>query len=193
MSEKDSKEALVGTEAKEVSRTDRPKSYNDPSEADKYRRSADYESRGDVADLIWDEDSPQSPVLDESAEFQSEPKFLKSIYSPEEDSSTRNVTETGSFDLRWITMASFGKLLDAIPTPVTLVHADGAIQLVNSAFERLAEDAAALKRPTFCEFLSRKTEGNGVTADQYAISQKTPRMARSSHCRSKGSMGQNAS
>jgi signal transduction histidine kinase len=156
--EKDSRDGLTGAEAGKASQHAQKKEIEDPAVREKSRAYADYETRCDVADLVWDAYSADAPIIDEHPEFDSSPRFLKGLGLPGEDPLAKNVTETGSFDLRWITMASFGKLLDAIPTPVTLVHADGEIQLVNSAFERLADDPATLKTPSFFDFFPGKQE-----------------------------------
>jgi PAS domain S-box-containing protein len=57
-----------------------------------------------------------------------------------DESLHRSLTETGSFDLRWITIASFGKLMHAIPMPILLVDVSGTIEFANSAFLKLCAD-----------------------------------------------------
>lgn len=57
---------------------------------------------------------------------------------------TRDVTTSGSFDLRRIKDISFGQLLEAIPIPTLLVDASYSIIFTNEALQRISDDAPAL-------------------------------------------------
>jgi len=101
------------------------------------------------AELIWNLEDLNLPVLDGLTEYYEDPRFVyfrsgpMRIAAPPEFLS-RDVTETGSYDLTWITMASFGKLLDAIPIPILLVEGTGSIQFANTSFVKLSDDPAAV-------------------------------------------------
>lgn len=98
------------------------------------------QTREPVSDVSWDLDDLWMPALDEwelpadSCRDQGGRTMAGSGKVPE----SRDITESGSFDLRWLRMAAFGKLLEAIPVPILLVNVDGGIQLTNRAFLNLA-------------------------------------------------------
>jgi signal transduction histidine kinase len=89
-------------------------------------------------ELAWNPQEADLPVVDDSGECEEHPGVLRPLAGPEAPNGwlgrLRSVTETGSFDLTWITMASFGKLLHAVPMPILLVSASGEIQFENYAF-----------------------------------------------------------
>ncbi len=100
-----------------------------------------------ASDLIWDVDG-DSPVIDDEAADAETPKFLnishrksKAQQPSDENYKNNDVTETGSFDLTWLTIANFGRLLNAIPIPVLLLNEFGGIEFVNSTFESLLPNA----------------------------------------------------
>jgi len=100
-------------------------------------------------DLAWDLDDYGIPALDEAtesdlpADHRCEGEGASSTHSSPLAAS-RDVTESGSFDLRWLRMAAFGKLLEAIPMPILLVNVHGSIQLSNQAFLHLARLPASI-------------------------------------------------
>ncbi len=53
-------------------------------------------------------------------------------------------TETGSFDLSWISQASFGKLLQAIPMPIFLVDLSGKVKFLNTAMTTMFRDPSKI-------------------------------------------------
>lgn len=53
-------------------------------------------------------------------------------------------TETGSFDLSWISQASFGKLLQAIPMPIFLVDVSGKVKFLNTAMTTMFRDPSKI-------------------------------------------------
>lgn len=88
-------------------------------------------------DLHWNPDDPELPMVEESAFGQSvEQPSVDPDSAVGEHSYSGSVTETGSFDLRWLTVASFAKFLNAIPMPVLLVGEDGFIEFGNLAFSK---------------------------------------------------------
>ncbi len=91
-------------------------------------------------EIIWDADCPDLPLMDEAPEYRCGPKLLKNKFSTAADKLDKDITETGSFDMRWIPMASFGKLLEVIPMPVLLVDPAGEIHFTNKAFEVLCDN-----------------------------------------------------
>ena len=98
----------------------------------------------DPFDLEWNPDEAFQPILDESIEeVQStaqDPSVSGSFAALlSEGTYPRTLTETGSFDLRWITTASFGRLMQAIPMPILLVDLSGTIEFANSSFYRFCE------------------------------------------------------
>lgn len=99
-------------------------------------------SDSSVPDLVWNPEDASLPILDDSGHFPDIPRFLSTRAghgdSPDSDEPSSHVTETGSFDLTWITMDSFGKLLHAVPMPILLMDASGAILLENHAFTTIS-------------------------------------------------------
>jgi PAS domain S-box-containing protein len=89
------------------------------------------------SDLIWNPEDANIPILDDRG-YDDAPRLLS---DPEDEVVRRDsggwstdVTDTGSFNLTWITMASFGKLLHAIPMPILLTNATGVIRFENHSF-----------------------------------------------------------
>lgn len=98
----------------------------------------------DPGELTWIPDD-SLPVFDDSPEDVESTTHDVSVSGSfaallSDESLHRSLTETGSFDLRWITIASFGKLMHAIPMPILLVDVSGTIEFANSAFLKLCAD-----------------------------------------------------
>lgn len=100
-------------------------------------------------EFSWSAEDAYTAVLDDMSEHKEMPRFLR----PELGTSkglagrevpSKDVTETGSFDLRWIANASFGKLLQAIPLPVLLTDASGTVQFGNDVFLSMVKDTSAI-------------------------------------------------
>ncbi len=62
---------------------------------------------------------------------------------------TRDVTLSGSFDLREIKNVTFGKLLEAIPIPTLLVDNEGRIIFANDGLSKIAIDAGEILNTSF--------------------------------------------
>jgi PAS domain S-box-containing protein len=103
-----------------------------------------HEHSGDASrDLGWDVDDYGVPAIDEVVDsgFPQDVQSKSCGEAGTRESATtgsKDVTDSGSFDLRWLRVAAFGKLLEAIPLPILLVNVDGDIQLANKAFLNLA-------------------------------------------------------
>lgn len=90
-------------------------------------------------DLVWDVDDFSTPLVDESTQRESPAHQASQSWAPDRPVEiSKDVTESGSFDLRWLRITSFGKLLEAIPMPILLVNLYGGIELANKAFMDLA-------------------------------------------------------
>ncbi len=98
------------------------------------------------------------PVYKPDVEASEEPELLRqtdtstqSIYL--DRFFTRDITTSGSFDLRRIKDISFGQLLEAIPIPTLLVDASYSIVFTNEALQRISEDTPKLiGTPLFAMF-----------------------------------------
>ncbi len=89
------------------------------------------------SDLVWDQESVDTPVLDDAGCFGDSPRLLclkGDTPEPADSAAFHDVTETGSYDLTWISIGSFGKLLNAIPMPILLSDTSGRILFENHAF-----------------------------------------------------------
>ena len=89
------------------------------------------------------------PVIDEVGGAEEFPRFLNAhktgAEATDQDAGfTRDLTESGSFDLRWLRLASFAKLLEAIPMPILMVDLAGVIRFANTAFLNLAQDGEGI-------------------------------------------------
>jgi PAS domain S-box-containing protein len=83
----------------------------------------------------WDLEDVDLPTIEDLIGEKSAARFLDT--KKETDRSAwfaKDVTESGSFDLRWLRLASFAKLLEAIPMPILMVDLAGFIQFANKAF-----------------------------------------------------------
>lgn len=100
----------------------------------------------EFTELDWDEQDVNMPILDQTSEGDDSPRFWgpPQIRGGSEDNQGWNITETGSYDMRWISFASFGRLLHAVPIPVLLMDSLGNIQFVNNAFLKLPEGGSRM-------------------------------------------------
>lgn len=119
-------------------------------------RPQDPESIIEASELVFDI-AEEMPILDEVDTCQEEPRFLKCRpYGDEvpliKESGTGQVTETGSFDLTWITLDSFSKLLHAIPIPIVLLDISGTMSFANHAFLALREASQPVAGDCFYSF-----------------------------------------
>jgi diguanylate cyclase (GGDEF)-like protein/PAS domain S-box-containing protein len=89
-----------------------------------------------LPDLFEEEPNAFKP-LSESFSLSTETIDLNRLYS-------RDVTESGSFDLRRLEATSFGRLLEAIPIPALVVDASGIIAFVNKALAKISPAYGAL-------------------------------------------------
>ncbi|MBI5249865.1 MAG: PAS domain-containing protein [Desulfomonile tiedjei] len=98
----------------------------------------------DPFDLVWSPDETLQPILNDSPELVESTAQDPSVSGAfaallTDELHLRSLTETGSFDLRWITMASFGRLIHAIPMPILLVDVSGRIEFANNAFLKFCD------------------------------------------------------
>lgn len=93
------------------------------------------------SDLVWDQEDFSTPLLDDSGSFSNSPRFL-SIEGDEEQveepAGVVEMTDTGSYNLTWLSIRSFGKLLNAIPMPILLSDTLGRILFENHAFTTIS-------------------------------------------------------
>jgi|GEM_PF-705911 len=112
---------------------------------------------GETADLAWDIEDAYFSLLDDVAD-PAEPHPSGRWYKGPDsfiawgEFFPRNLTETGSFDLTWMTKGSIGKLLQAIPIPVALVDVAGHVQFANNAMLKMAEDPSSILHASFSSF-----------------------------------------
>ncbi len=135
-------------------RSGRPAVGSGPARVD---GSSDHEPVTTASELAFDMAEGNLPVLDEVDACQEEPKFLKCRPCSEEvplikESGTGQVTETGSFDLTWLTRDSFGKLLHAIPIPIVLVDSSGTMSFANHGFLALRDPSKPVAGDCFYAF-----------------------------------------
>ena len=134
------------------------------------------------SELVWDPEDMNLPVLDTDPRYDGEPQLLNVGLAPpgipaQMGSLSRNVTETGSYDLTWMTLSSFGKLLDAIPMPILLVDPFGALKHANSAFLKIADDpAAGLSGDLFALFADPSEAGQARELLRKAFSERKPQV-----------------
>jgi two-component system, cell cycle sensor histidine kinase and response regulator CckA len=103
----------------------------------------------ETPEFQWSTEDAYTAIWEDASEYQEGPSFLsrdmgKNKVPAGVEVSPKDVTETGSFDLRWIANASFGKLLQAIPMPVVLTDIYGAVQFANNVFLSMLMDASAI-------------------------------------------------
>ncbi len=119
------------------------------------KRGVDSETESaDASDMAaqgisWDLEDVDLPTIDDLIGQRESPRILEIKRRPEGEtdqtlSLTKDVTESGSFDLRWLRLASFAKLLEAIPMPILMVDMAGFIQFANKAFLSLPKDRSSI-------------------------------------------------
>ncbi len=89
-------------------------------------------------DLTWNQDYFNLPTLDDETAAAEPDEVLEFGAQSRDDAAAKkylpkSVTESGSFDLRWMRFAAFGRLLDAVPIPMVIVDEDGVIHQANEA------------------------------------------------------------
>ncbi|MDQ7782414.1 MAG: ATP-binding protein [Desulfomonilaceae bacterium] len=95
------------------------------------------EGPDDSSDLVWSEENFDIPLIDDDEGFTESPRLLCITGDKGHKggaAGSNDVTETGSYDLTWISMGSFGKLLNAVPMPILLCDVSGRILFENHAF-----------------------------------------------------------
>lgn len=73
-----------------------------------------------------------------------------------------DVTESGSFDLRQVKFASFGRLLESLSVPTLLIGPSLRIEFVNAAFSRITGREFQVVGRTFSELLSDPQEAESA-------------------------------
>jgi PAS domain S-box-containing protein len=124
-------------------------------------------SYGETPDIVWSVDDALTPILDDDPEFAEPPRFLHPGVTTSKETGTKegtpaNITETGSFDLSWITKVSFGKLLEAIPMPVLLIDVSGIVQFANHVFLGMTRDTSTIIGASFFTLFPRADEAHQV-------------------------------
>ena len=72
---------------------------------------------------------------------------------------TKDVTNSGSFDLRHVGNVSFGRLMEAIPIPTLLIDATQSILFANHATEKFCTEASVLVGKHFSSLFDKSEEG----------------------------------
>lgn len=81
---------------------------------------------------------PSGPdLLDSSANLGTQTIDLDSLF-------TKDLSDSGSFDFRHLRDASFGKLLEALPTPALLIDSSLSIVFANEASARICHDQSKM-------------------------------------------------
>jgi len=134
-----------------------------------------------ASELLWNPRDADLPVLDEDLAGAESPRFLhygsgfRGSFADAE--SRRSVTETGSFDLTWITMASFGKLLHAIPIPVLLTDVSGEIRFENYAFMTISKKFASVEASSLYSLIPDPEEADHCrTLAEKVLAQRKPQV-----------------
>ena len=70
----------------------------------------------------------------------------------------RELTDSGSHDLRWIRDVSFGKLLESIPIPALLVDGFFNIVFFNKAFSKIEDESAHMSGSPFSGIFAGPTD-----------------------------------
>lgn len=88
---------------------------------------------------------------------------------------TRDVSSSGSFDLRGFRVSTVGKLLDAIPIPALLVGASCTVMFANQACRKLSGHKDQLLGTNFSSlFLDSGTGGHAESAIEKVFIHKIP-------------------
>ncbi len=77
---------------------------------------------------------------------------------------TKDITNSGSFDLRDVRKITFGKLLESIPIPTLLVDMSHAIVFANESVGKIGADPATLEGRWFSSIFSSSSERQNATA-----------------------------
>lgn len=96
------------------------------------------------------QDPSQRPVLLESYVTGTQTIDLNTLF-------TKDVTASGSFDVRGIKKTSFGKLLESLPIPALLIDRSQVVVFTNRACEKLTPDTE-LYYPNFNEFFPHQLD-----------------------------------
>lgn len=160
----------------EASGTVRPR----PGESQTTNAHMDESAATAPEELMWNVEDLNLPVFEGLSKCYEDPRFLHfrsgpMHIAPPPEFLSRDVTETGSYDLTWMSMASFGKLLDAVPIPILLVEGTGSIQFANTSFVRLSDDpAAVLSGDLLSLFPDRHEAGHARDLLQEALTSRRP-------------------
>lgn len=111
-------------------------------------------STSDKSEIVWNVEDAYLARLDESGQHEQSPEVLnhkgsENLEYDAESVKPRPFTESGSFDLSWITQASFGKLLQAIPMPIFLVDVSGKVKFLNTAMTIMLRDPSKIVGSSF--------------------------------------------
>ncbi|MBI4963329.1 MAG: PAS domain S-box protein [Desulfomonile tiedjei] len=126
-----------------------PKERRSDSEIDLSSAEWDDASPGSFEPPDWDLEDSDLPTIDDLLGAKDSPRILDTTRHGPGDMEhgglfSKDVTESGSFDLRWLRLASFAKLLEAIPMPILMVDLAGFIQFANKAFLNLTKDTSKI-------------------------------------------------
>ncbi len=88
---------------------------------------------------------------------------------------TKDVTTSGSFDLRQVKNITFGKLLEAIPIPILLIDPSHDIVFANESMAKIGGDPSALIGTSFSSIFPTPSEIQNANAvlDQIFVDRKT--------------------
>ncbi|MFC1833805.1 ATP-binding protein [Thermodesulfobacteriota bacterium] len=118
-------------------------------------------------DLVWNSEDLNLPELDEKLPPGEMPRFLDFRRSSKQLEGTegygyKDLTESGSFDLRWLHLVSFGRLLQAMPIPILLIDGRGTIQLANRTFMTMADISSQILGGSFYSMFRTPDEADEV-------------------------------
>ncbi|MFH1117669.1 MAG: ATP-binding protein [Pseudomonadota bacterium] len=130
------------------------------------------------SDIVWNREDVDIPEVDDNGCFSDAPKLLyvkeRSEDSPDSGGS-KDVTETGSFDLTWISIGSFGKLLNAVPMPILLSDTSGRILFENYAFSAISgEHSSKSGESLYSLFDSEEDADNAARLVQRVLGLRLP-------------------
>jgi PAS domain S-box-containing protein len=126
-------------------------------------------SDSEASDLIWNLDEENLPTIDELPEKGESHRVLdfgreNARSFGEERQAGRKVTESGSFDLRWMRLAGLGRILQSVPMPILLIDLDGTIRFANDEFLCLREfdEDTPLAGESFYSYFTEPGEADQV-------------------------------
>lgn len=107
------------------------------------------------------------PTVQRDSEV-NEPYFLQSSHTKTltidlDTLFTRDITASGSFDLRQMKDISFGKLLEAVPMPTLLIDSSFSIVFANEALNSISLDCSQVVGNHVATFFAGETEGGRAT------------------------------